>query len=674
MTEKANILFILVDQMRVPPDQANITPRLEQLNQVLRFAPELQEDNPFLPFFPAFRRLRRHSVRLARHHIAAAACVPSRASLYTGQYPSRHLVTQTVGMFKQAEDHGFPWLPNNQVPTIGDWFRAAGYRTHYFGRHDFTTPPAPTLEEWGFSSWSSSWPSSQGGGPGNLGVFRDIGFADQAITAFNRQALGYETNVRNIYNNTNATDKQTPWMAVAAFVNPHDITGWPVPWLGGIQQLPKTAEHDQDDDIFTRIGKLLETPATIPQQGERSAPPPGGTYQVELNPQGFPQDNAILSTSWNSDLSTKPSCQYEASFKISQGFLAGYPEQLWNVAPLPYKSAPRPEDWLRSHLQVYIYFHYLLNQELDRFLATMERNGLLDNTIIVFTSDHGELGGAHGGQIEKWHNAYREAIHVPFIVSSPLVNASEDQMRTLDLMTSHIDLAPTLLGLAGYHKPEQATLQSLILGHEVYELPGRDLSPLIQKASSEPPEEPNPEDDDKGVLFVTQDEITLPTDRSNLPATFVNYLKIVKDAIAQGKQQTTEGPICQPNNVYAYCEKGWKLARYIDGRRADASRGDQESDGASLEPDQWELYNLGEDPEEFINLVSWRDGEPVPEPSRIPPGWHLSGEQLVAELERLRAELAAAMARVGYGPNGGPAVRPELTSSQRLARHNFNIA
>lgn len=666
MSDKPNILFILVDQMRIPPEQANITPRVEQLNQVLRFDPQLQNDNPFLPFFPAFRRLRRHSVRLSRHHIAAAACVPSRATLYTGQYPSRHLVTQTAGMFKQADDQGFPWLPNNQVPTMGDWFRAAGYSTHYFGRHDFTTPPTPSLEEWGFSSWAGSWPSSQGGGPGNLGVFRDIGFVDEINTALNRKALGYETNIRNLYNNTNATNQQRPWMAVAAFVNPHDITGWPLPWLGGIQQIPK-AMKPEDGDIFARIGRLLETPATIPQQGERSNPPPGGTYQVDLNPQGFPQENAVLSPSWNSDLSTKPTCQYEASFKISQGFLAGYPQQLWQAAPLPYKSTQRPEDWLRSHLQVYIYFQYLVNLEIDRMLANMERNGLLDSTVIVFTSDHGELGGAHGGQIEKWHNAYRETVHVPFIVSSPLVNESEDEMRTLELVTSHIDVVPTLLGMAGYNKPEQSILQTLILGHEVYPLPGRDLSQLIKANTSVGPEESK-----SGVLFVTQDDITLPTDSSNLPATFVSYLKIVKDAIEQGKQLTTEGPIVQPNHVYAYCEMDWKLVRYIDGRRANALSAGQASQNEPLEPDQWELYYLQEDAEECINLVSWREGQPIPEPSRIPVGWQLTGVQLVAQLERLRGELAAMMARMGYAPNGGPALRPEMSPSDQLAAHNYN--
>ena len=658
-----NILFILVDQMRMPPSQANLTPEIAQLNQVLSFDPAVEDDNPFLAFFPAFRRLRRNGVRLSRHHIAAAACVPSRASLYTGQYPSRHLVTQTAGMFKQAYDPGFPWLPNNQVPTVGDWFRAAGYSTHYFGRHDFTNPPAPDLEAWGFSDWSLSWPSSQGGGPGNLGVFRDIGFADVANGFFSRKALGVETNVRNIYNSTNATNAQTPWFAVAAFVNPHDITGWPLPWLGGVQTGASGNGDDSPDGIFAQIGALLAAPAPIPRKGERSRPPAGGTYRVPLNPDGFPQNNSLLAPSWTSDLSTKPSCQYEASFKISQGFLAAYPEQLWQVAPLPYKSTARPQEWLLAHLQAYVYFQYLVNLEIDKLLANLEETGQLDNTVVVFTSDHGEMGGAHGGQIEKWHNAYRETVHVPFVVSSPLVNPSSDAMVDLDMVTSHIDLVPTLLGLAGYTKAEQAALEPLILGHEVYPLPGRDLSGLI---SGDPG---TPSEDGAGVLFVTQDDITLPTDRSSLPATFTNYLKIVDDAIAQGKQNTTPGPITQPNHVYAYCTKGWKLVRYIDGRRSDGGG----SDAGAYQPDQWELYCLAEDPAELINLVSWEQGQPVPKPQRIPAGWTLDGQELVARLEQLRLELAAEMARVGYGPDGGPAQRPQQSELEWFSRHDFNI-
>ena len=78
------------------------------------------------------------------------------------------------------------------------------------------------------------------------------------------------------------------------------------------------------------------------------------------------------------------------------------------------------------------------------------------------------------------------------------------------------------------------------------------------------------------------------------------------------------------------------------------------------------------DPAEEINLVSWCDGQPVPQPERIPESWKLSPEQLESELERLRRALAAEMQRVGYAPNGGPAVTRPLTPRDHLNPHNFN--
>jgi arylsulfatase A-like enzyme len=658
MAQKPNILFFLVDQMRMPPSQPDLPASLVALNQVLSFDPACPDDNPFLKFFPAFRRLRRNAVRLAHHHIAAAACVPSRAALFTGQYPSRTGVTQTAGMFKNDYDPGFPWLPNNQVPTVGDWFRAAGYTTHFFGRHDFTTPPTPSLDEWGFSDWSTSWPSSQGGGPSNLGVFRDIGFVDVTNTFLNRMALGTETNIRNIYNSTNATTAQKPWFAVSSYVNPHDITGWPLPWYPGIQT-PSMLAAASHDAVFQQIGAALSAPGQIPAQHQLGKPPAGGTYQVDLNPDGFPQDNAALAASWDSDLATKPTCQLDASFKVSQGFLAQWPKQLQPFAPLPYKLAPRAKEWYLAHLQFYIYLQYLVNLEIDKVLANMERNGLLANTIVVFTADHGEMGGAHGGQIEKWHNAYRETVHVPFIVSSPLINPDEKQIRDLDLVTSHIDLVPTLLGLAGYHKEEQAQLQPLIQGHQVYELVGNDLSLAIAgKGDADGAAELG------GALFVTDDEITQPTDRTSLPAQYVTFLEIVRASIEKGRQPAIPGPITQPNHVRAYCEQAWKLARYVDPN--------------AVELDQWELYHLAGDPGEDINLVSWSHGEPVVMPDRIPRGWDMTAETVKAQLDRLRQALDSSLLRAGYTitppANAATAAAPAPAShaERLLAQHDYN--
>jgi len=54
-----------------------------------------------------------------------------------------------------------------------------------------------------------------------------------------------------------------------------------------------------------------------------------------------------------------------------------------------------------------------------------------DDTVVVFTSDHGDMLGAHGGMAQKWHQAYEESTHVPFIVHNPRLFAGRQSVDTL---------------------------------------------------------------------------------------------------------------------------------------------------------------------------------------------------------------------------------------------------
>ena len=79
-----------------------------------------------------------------------------------------------------------------------------------------------------------------------------------------------------------------------------------------------------------------------------------------------------------------------------------------------------PQPWIETHLQV------LLPAAGDRRRAdhagprrARQASRVHENTIVVFSSDHGDMQGAHGGMHEKWHVAYEEALRVPFIVSEP---------------------------------------------------------------------------------------------------------------------------------------------------------------------------------------------------------------------------------------------------------------
>ncbi len=92
----------------------------------------------------------------------------------------------------------------------------------------------------------------------------------------------------------------------------------------------------------------------------------------------------------------------------------------------------------------------LVDRQLGQILAALEDSGQAERTIIVFTSDHGEMAGDHG-MCEK-RNLYEEAARVPLLIHVPWLN-SENATRVTGSI-SHVDIMPTLLELAGATTPE----------------------------------------------------------------------------------------------------------------------------------------------------------------------------------------------------------------------------
>lgn len=629
---RPNILFILVDQMRYAPHYPGDP--LDPLYQILRFQPGDLAGNPYADLFPGFLRLREHGISLQNHTCSSIACVPGRATIMTGQYSARSGVTQTEGMFKIDTDPAFPWLPQDGVPTLGDWFRAAGYDTHYFGRWDLSNPPVGSLEPWGFSDWEYSYPSDQRFGTANLGVYRDKSYTDLVNTFLRRKALGVEANIINSNNPTNASFNQRPWLAVASFVNPHDIGGYPFPWRPAVEQPGPLAAAPTPGEPIAPYG--------APARGKHSQPPTygqgnksfTGTYRVPLNPGGFKLGEVKLPASWRSDLAGKPDCQYDYSYKFQLALTTLRGQHAVLPSPYPFKMQDNAEDWYRNYLEFYLYLQYLVNLEISAVLERLHESGLDKNTIVVFTSDHGELAGAHGGQIEKWYGAYQESIHVPAIISSPLVNPGQ-AMRVVQGHTTHVDWVPTLLGLAGYDQADREALGRFIQGHTVRPLAGEDLTPIIQDGA---------QPGRRGVLFVSDDNITAPLDTNTSPDRYGWYVDITERLTSPSGQPTEHqpltapGPVVQPNHVQSYFEKPWKLVRYWDpGNPANT---------------QWELYNLETDANENHNLLGWdtATGTPVPRAGAI-TAQGLSMPEVEHALERMRESLNQALVRAGYNPH-----------------------
>ena len=623
-----NILLITVDQMQTPETaDESADGIIPEIAKIVRFAPtEELKDNPYCKYFPGLMALRRNAVVMRNHSIASSACVPSRSAIYTGQYASRTGVTQTDGIFKDPNDSLYPWLAPNGAPTMGDWFRAAGYETHYFGKWHVSNPTVGSLEPWGFSNWELSIPEAQGLGPGNLGVYRDISFTDLINTFLDRKALGSQYEVLRsgsnmAYPNNPVLRKHfvdqdpKPWLAVASLVNPHDITGWPRPWQPGAYGTNPTsieAEH---------------TPPAFPVPNSKSNAPTGGTKQVPLNPDGIPEElfnfTADIGAELDHLLKTKPRAQYDSAYKVGLGFKSQWPNQspfgynIRDACPMPFQLLPPvasqdAESWYKRFGNYYVYYYYLVDLQIRRIMDCLDSSGLRDSTILVFLSDHGEYAGTHGGMIEKWYTAYQEILHVPCLVASPLVNAN-DEPRYVDSLTSHIDILPTVLGLAGYDSKEQERLSGSILGKKVFPLPGVNLSDRITDPNSQPAAGAG---STESILFVTDDDITAPLSDEYGDYTFQYYLKNVEALREQIelKEKNPEqvssdvaheyppkvlfpGTVVQPNHLQCVRSQEWKLVRYWDP--------------SGKVEDEWEFYNLASDPREHWNLVTWENGKPV---------------------------------------------------------------
>ena len=98
--------------------------------------------------------------------------------------------------------------------------------------------------------------------------------------------------------------------------------------------------------------------------------------------------------------------------------------------------------------------------EVGRLMACLDRNGLADDTILVYTSDHGEMLGAHNRTGKRL--PHDESCRVPFVVRAPGVPKG---LRT-DVLLGAIDIYPTLCGLAGIPVPDRCV--------------GRDLSGAVR--------------------------------------------------------------------------------------------------------------------------------------------------------------------------------------------------
>ena len=105
----------------------------------------------------------------------------------------------------------------------------------------------------------------------------------------------------------------------------------------------------------------------------------------------------------------------------------------------------------RRELAGYYAHIVALDESIGALMSTLEEAGIADDTIVVFTSDHGDMIGSHGQQRKQ--RPWDESIRVPFLIRYP--RAHGQQGREVRTVLNSPDIMPTLLGLAGIAIPSQ---------------------------------------------------------------------------------------------------------------------------------------------------------------------------------------------------------------------------
>ena len=130
---------------------------------------------------------------------------------------------------------------------------------------------------------------------------------------------------------------------------------------------------------------------------------------------------------------------------------------------------PEFQQKAKKELQGYYAHCTALDRCIGDVLKTLEEAGIAQNTVVVFTADHGEMMGSHGIAPTTKQVAWSEAANVPFLLRYPMLQGGKGRTVATPLTTP--DIFPTLLGLAGVKVP--STVE------------GEDLSPLLRDGREE---------------------------------------------------------------------------------------------------------------------------------------------------------------------------------------------
>lgn len=351
---------------------------------------------------PHRQRLLDEGMEFTQHYTHTSPCSPSRATLFTGRYMPDHGVTENSTGPDNTE-------LRKDIDTLGHMLRRQGYRTAYKGKWHLEVGAHPDMNAYGFGDWEGN-DQAFWGLPGS-GTEYDPFIAEGATRWLDEHGDGPD-----------------PWFLVVAMVNPHDIMWYPVDQAWFAAAYPEFFAERRRQANEMDWGRVDNLPL----------------FDMDV-----PEHFTELPINFDDDLHTKPEVHRRWMMEMERmaqpGEMRRDDSAIW-----------------RRQLDYYVALHELNDVQLGRVLDALDRTGRADETVVLFTSDHGDQCGSHGLRSKGPWN-YQETMRIPLYARVPGITRPGSVSSSL---SSSVDLAATIADLAGAHD-------------DVDGLPGRSLRPVL---------------------------------------------------------------------------------------------------------------------------------------------------------------------------------------------------
>ncbi|MFP4444299.1 MAG: sulfatase-like hydrolase/transferase [Spirochaetia bacterium] len=350
---------------------------------------------------PNLDRLAEEGLLFETAYTPCPVCSPARASIITGKYPHSHGITSNVHNIG-CSIHELP----DREDLLSRQLQRAGYRCGYTGKWHLGTDKG---EAFG-SPVTPSLPST-------------VGFSGQDFPGHGNGGFNFP--------------EYREYLLENGFTHRVDKSGCDYP---GTAPMPYGILEGPEESTVPYF--LTEHSISMMEQFKAEARPffmwhnswgPHSPYYVTRE---------MYELYRNVSIPPWPNFEWDANDER-------YPHRLKQH---PMQASASWNDWEEA-LRHYYGFATLIDRQVGRLMDYLEESGLSENTIVIFSADHGETLGSHGGLTDKgWHH-FEEIQRIPFIVRMPK-GAGISSGTVLKEHASLLDLYPTILEAAGISPPE----------------------------------------------------------------------------------------------------------------------------------------------------------------------------------------------------------------------------